>query len=136
MESKNNDAGNYETGYGKPPLHTRFKAGQSGNPKGRRKGSRNLASALESALQELVTVNEGGVRKRVTKKQAALKQIANKAASGDVNGLRILIPLLQYLEQRPPDPALPSAQLEEADETTVMSALKRWKAKENGGSDK
>lgn len=136
MKSKNNDMSNYETGYGKPPIYTRFKKGQSGNPKGRRKGSRNLASALESALQEQVTVNEGGVRKKVTKKQAAFKQIANKAASGDVNGLRILIPLLQFLEQRPPDPAPPTAQLEEADEKTLMTALERWKAKENGGSDK
>jgi hypothetical protein len=136
VENNDNDTSSYETGYGKPPIRTRFKKGQSGNPTGRRKGSRNLASALDSALQEKVTVNEGGVRKKVTKKQAALKQIANKAASGDVNALRILIPLLQFLEQRSPDPALPTAQLEEADEKIVMTALARWKAQENGGSGK
>jgi hypothetical protein len=136
VENNDNDTSSYETGYGKPPIRTRFKKGQSGNPTGRRKGSRNLASALDSALQEKVTVNEGGVRKKVTKKQAALKQIANKAASGDVNGLRILIALLQFLEQRSPDPALPTAQLEEADEKIVMTALARWKAQENGGSGK
>jgi hypothetical protein len=136
VENNDNDTSSYETGYGKPPIRTRFKKGQSGNPTGRRKGSRNLASALDSALQEKVTVNEGGVRKKVTKKQAALKQIANKAASGDVNGLRILIALLQFLEQRSPDPVLPTAQLEEADEKIVMTALARWKAQENGGSGK
>jgi Family of unknown function (DUF5681) len=136
VENNNNDTSSYGTGYGKPPIRTRFKKGQSGNPKGRRKGSRNLASVLNSALQEKVTVNEGGVRKKVTKEQAALKQIANKAASGDVNGLRILVSLLQFLELRSPDLALPTAQLEEADEKTVMTALARWKARENGGSGK
>jgi hypothetical protein len=30
----------YDVGYGKPPLHTRFRKGQSGNPKGRSKGTR------------------------------------------------------------------------------------------------
>jgi hypothetical protein len=136
VKNNNNETTHDGIGYGKPPMHTRFRAGQSGNPKGRPKGSRNLASALEAALQEQVTVNEGGVRKKVTKRQAALKQIANKAASGDVNGLRILIPLLQFLEQRPPDPAPPTAQLEEADQKTFITALERWKTKENGGSGK
>lgn len=136
MKNNNHDKTSYETGYGKPPRHTRFKKGESGNPKGRRKGSRNLASDLESALQEQVTINEGGVRKKVTKKQAALKQIANKAASGDVNSLRMLISLLQFLEQRPPDPPMPTTQLEEADEKTAITALGRWKIKENLGSGK
>ena len=34
--------GNHEVGYGKPPKHTRFKPGQSGNSKGRPKGVRNF----------------------------------------------------------------------------------------------
>jgi hypothetical protein len=31
-------------GYGRPPLATRFRPGQSGNPRGRPKGARNLSS--------------------------------------------------------------------------------------------
>ena len=46
--------GDYEVGYGKPPRHTRFKRGRSGNPRGRHPGSRNLSTVLSEAL------NEGG----------------------------------------------------------------------------
>jgi hypothetical protein len=42
--------GNYEVGYGKPPVHTRFKKGQNGNPKGFPKGEEKLACALRRLL--------------------------------------------------------------------------------------
>jgi hypothetical protein len=48
-----------EVGYGKPPGHSRFKKGQSGNPKGRLSGTRNLKSDLNEELQESVMVREG-----------------------------------------------------------------------------
>jgi hypothetical protein len=51
-------SGNYPVGYGKPPLHSRFKKGQSGNPAGRRKGSLNFSSVLLATLNEKVVVNE------------------------------------------------------------------------------
>jgi hypothetical protein len=48
----------YQVGYGRPPQHTRFPKGQSGNPKGRPKGSRALASIWLRAMNEKVTINE------------------------------------------------------------------------------
>src|SRR6266581_497621 len=50
----------YEVGYRKPPKTTRFKAGKSGNPKGRPKGSTNLATDLSAERNEQITVREGG----------------------------------------------------------------------------
>src|ERR1700722_16174821 len=51
----------YQVGYGKPPLHTRFQKGKSGNPSGRpRRAATERAKAL--ALKEAyraVTVREG-----------------------------------------------------------------------------
>jgi hypothetical protein len=67
----------------RPPQATRFKKGVSGNPKGRPKHSLNVATAFTKALSEKVVINEGGQRKTVTKLEAALKQLVNKAASGD-----------------------------------------------------
>ncbi len=76
-----------EAGYGKPPETTRFKKGTSGNPKGRPKGSLNVATVFMKALREKVVINEHGQRKTVTKLEAALKQLANKAASGELRAL-------------------------------------------------
>ncbi|MFG1261012.1 DUF5681 domain-containing protein [Xanthobacter flavus] len=50
----------YEVGYRKPPVHARFKKGQSGNPKGRCKGTQNLATDFGEELGERIRVREGG----------------------------------------------------------------------------
>jgi hypothetical protein len=124
----------YDTGYGKPPVGTRFKKGQSGNPKGRPKGNRSFTTSVDRALQERVIINEGGRRKTVTKLDAVFKQMVNKAASGDASTLRILIPVLQFMEQRPSDPPAPLDCLGEGDQKLVKRLLDRLKIDENGGS--
>jgi Family of unknown function (DUF5681) len=86
----NEDSGEYDVGFGKPPKHTRFRKGTSGNPKGKPKGTRNLATILARTLREKVVINENGVRKTITKLEAALKQLVNKAASGDLAAMRQL----------------------------------------------
>ena len=40
----------YVVGYGKPPLHTRFQKGRSGNPNGRPRGKKNMSTLLSAAL--------------------------------------------------------------------------------------
>jgi hypothetical protein len=64
----------YEVGYGKPPRHTRFAKGQSGNPRGRPCGAKNFTTLLEEALDEPVTVTENGGRRKVSKRQAIVTQ--------------------------------------------------------------
>ena len=78
-------------GYGRPPLHSRFRKGRSGNPKGRPKGSQALASIWSSVWNEKLTVTENGQRHRITKQEAAIKQLANKAASGDKRAIEAMI---------------------------------------------
>ena len=80
----------YTIGKGKPPQHTRFKKGQSGNPMGRRKESKNLATLLGKALNERVNVTENGKRRTMSKREAMLKQLANKAASGDLRVAKLV----------------------------------------------
>lgn len=70
-------------GYGKPPKHTRFKSGQSGNPKGRPKGSRNIAIIINEILGGMVTVKENGEEKRVNRAQVIAMQSVAKAMKGD-----------------------------------------------------
>jgi len=86
-----NKAPNYEVGYAKPPRHTQFKKGQSGNRKGRPHGAKNVATVLEQALGERVTITENGRRKSVTKMEVILKRLVNKAAQGDHRSTQLLI---------------------------------------------
>ena len=50
----------YDVGFGKPPKNSRFKPGQSGNPKGRPKGAKGLRTELKEELSERISVTEGG----------------------------------------------------------------------------
>jgi len=84
----------YDVGYGKPPLASRFQKGQSGNPAGRKKGSRNLATMVQEALDEKVVVNMNGRRRRVSKLQAAFIQQSNRAAGGDPKATKLMIDIL------------------------------------------
>ncbi len=89
----------YPVGYGKPPKHTQFKPGQSGNPKGRPKGIRNLNTDLEEELSLKILVTEGGQQQQTTKQRAMLKSLFAKALNGDVRASGVLINLILGLEQ-------------------------------------
>ena len=115
----------YPVGYGKPPMHTRFKKGESGNPKGRPRNTLNLATVLVRTLREQVVINEGGQRKTVTKLEAAVKQLANKAASGDLGALRQLFMLVDMVDQRSQEKSTPITSLHAADQEVVKGLLKR-----------
>jgi hypothetical protein len=66
-----------KVGPGKPPRHTRFKPGQSGNPNGRPKGSKNFATILQQQLRKMVTITVDGKPKRVTVQEVIARRLAN-----------------------------------------------------------
>jgi hypothetical protein len=125
MPSKD-DPSTYKVGFGKPPKHTRFRQGRSGNPKGRPKGRRNLATVLERTLQEKVFINENGVRRTVTKLEAAVKQLVNKAAGGDLAALRQLTALAGSDVQQGMDTA--TNKLTDVDQEIMQGVLRRFEA--------
>jgi hypothetical protein len=90
--------GNDAVGYARPPHKSRFKKGKSGNPAGRPKGTRNLASELKRELANLVTVRENGESRRVSKRVAILKSLVAKALAGDVKAIRAVVELLAQFE--------------------------------------
>ena len=92
------DERDYEVGYGKPPRHTRFELGRSGNPQGRPGGSKNLLTLLNKALNELVIVTENGGRRKVSKREAIVTQLVNRSAQADLKAIQILLAMLRDIE--------------------------------------
>jgi hypothetical protein len=130
-----NSGEGYEIGYGKPPLRTRFRKGQSGNPKGRPKGSLNTATMLERILREIVVINEGGRRKKITKLEAALKQLVNKAASGDLAAIKLLATLANTAQGQVQGSLSSETATNDADQKVIASILKRLQEQPKVGGD-
>jgi hypothetical protein len=91
--------GHYEVGYGKPPKETRFRPGQSGNPKGRPKGAQNLTTDVKEELEEKIVVTEGGRPRPMTKQRAMIKSLMAKALKGDSRAVHVLVGLKLGLDQ-------------------------------------
>jgi len=92
------DDDDYEVGYGKPPKHTRFQKGQSGNPKGRPKGRRNFATELEEVLEAPVPVTQNGAKVHVSSRQAVLYRLREMALNGDIGPMKQLLELAERHE--------------------------------------
>ena len=114
-------ASKYEVGYKKPPKKTQFKPGQSGNPIGRPKGSKNLKTELREELQERVAVREGGQRRTVSKQRAMLKSLMAKAVQGDAKSASLVINMVaRFLDQSESDDRSSSVS---ADDRVILEAF-------------
>ena len=83
----------YEVGYGRPPQSSQFKTGQSGNPRGRPKGSKNLQTLLREELDQKVQVTENGRPRLMSKRRVAVRQQVDKAVKGDAKAFNVLVKL-------------------------------------------
>ena len=116
---------NTDVGYGKPPADTRFRKGVSGNPHGRPKGRRNVTAVFAKTLREKVVITEHGQRKTITKLEAAIKQLVNGAASGDLRALQLLVNLSREAETRElssPDRSI----IAECDQRVIDGIVRRF----------
>ena len=85
----------YPVGYAKPPQSSQYKPGQSGNRRGRAKGSGDLGKMLEDELNVTVEVAEGGRRLKLSKARISVRQLANKSAAGNLRALLAAVELLR-----------------------------------------
>ena len=116
----------HSVGYGSPPKATRFKKGISGNPKGRPKGSLNVATLLLKTLHEKVVIIEHGKRKKVTNFEAAMKQLVNKATSGDLRAIRQSVELARDAEAKQSAQGTQESVISENDREVMDGILKRF----------
>ena len=105
----------YEIGFKKPPKKNQFEKGQSGNPEGRPKRTKNLKTDLEEELQELIHLKEGGKDKRVSKQRALIKALMAKAVKGDSRSATLLYNMILKV--------LIPTQIDEIDETLSSDDL-------------
>ena len=118
--------GDYEVGYGKPPRHTRFVKGQSGNPRGRPYGAKNLSTLLDEALNEPVTVTENGGRRRVSKRQAIITQLVNRSATADFRAIKLLLDIVRDIERQTEPASSETAEYSAADEKVLAQLRARF----------
>jgi hypothetical protein len=84
----------YEVGYGKPPKSSRWRKGQSGNRRGRQKGTRNLKTELSEELSEIISIKEQGTARTISKQRALIKAMMAKAVQGDTRAANLMINMI------------------------------------------
>lgn len=104
-------------GYGKPPKHTRFKPGQSGNPRGRPRKSRDIQAMIKRELDQTIAIKEGGRELRLSKREALIKQLVNRAVSGDAKAMQFVLTHLEKHKDIEPFTT------NEADDVELLKAL-------------
>jgi hypothetical protein len=119
----------YEVGYGKPPEHSRFAKGRSGNPKGRPRGTKNLKADLIEELQERIQIRENDRAFQISKQRAVVKTVLARTLKGDMRAASTLFNamfrLLDLVGEVPEDDQPLSAEDEELIE--VLEARHRRK---------
>ncbi len=116
----NNDSNDRNRiGYGKPPEHSRFKPGASGNPTGKRKGARNLSSDVKRTLLVPVKLNDHGKSRKVSTQEAMLMRLREKALKGDS---RSLDRLLEYARLFNNDASASSAPRSSSEDDDILAA--------------
>jgi len=122
--------GEYKVGRGKPPLHTRFKKGHSGNPRGPRPRAKNLLALLVRALNEPVVVTTDGQPRQITKREAVIAQLVDKSTGADLRATKMLIDMLKDIEKGAGTPPPDTSAFTPADEEVVETLLVRLRRAE------
>jgi hypothetical protein len=128
----------YRVGRGKPPLHSRFEKGRSGNPAGPRR--KDLPALLLAALDEKMAVTTDGRRRLVSKREAIVAGLVDRSADADLSATKLLIDMLKDIEKKvtPPERAADALPLGGADEAilaNLAARLRRMILAEIAGGD-
>jgi hypothetical protein len=93
-----NHGEDFDVGYRRPPMTTRFTKGQSGNPAGRPHG-RHREAPYQAVLGQMVTIREDGTSRRVTAAEAFLLQLTKRALEGDGAAARESLAMIEQARE-------------------------------------
>lgn len=85
------DTSAYEVGYGKPPKHSQYRKGQSGNSKGRPKGRKNMKTIIREVLDKKLPIKINGKTRAVTGREMIALRLRQKAAEGEMKATQQLL---------------------------------------------
>ena len=104
-----------------PPkaIRGRFQKGQSGNPRGRPPGAKDLKTLLAEALDEIVIVAENGGRRKITKRAAIVTQFVNRCVKADLRAIKLLLDALRDSEDQKPPASSETVPFTQADEKVI-----------------
>src|SRR5687767_1436722 len=94
MKAAKTQSGDYKVGYRRPPKHSQFQPGRSGNPKGRPKPRDNLLTMLQRILTEKISLREGNQIRRVSKAEALVRSMIVGAMKGDPKAINALFKVM------------------------------------------
>jgi len=118
---------NYQVGRGKPPVHSRYPKGKSGNPSGRPKGKVtriDADAALDAVLSALVPVNDNGRPRKISKLRLFYTQLVNRAIKGHHPSSSLIVGQLARQNARHETDDQPSAQSDAQSRKEFESFLK------------
>lgn len=100
MSGSNRFGGDHNSpvGYGRPPVEHQFKPGQSGYPSGRPKGRKNFKTIVVGVLSKKVTVRDQNGTRRLSKLEAMIEVMTNKAVAGDRHAFTTIVQIAEKLE--------------------------------------
>lgn len=109
------DSEHDESGYGRPPKHSQFKKGRSGNPQGRPKGASSFKADLAAELQEKLSLTENGKERKVTKQRAFIKTLTAAAIKKDIRAVNALLACMRYFGVGAEEQAVENVDVEDLD---------------------
>jgi hypothetical protein len=127
------DEDDYKVGYRRPPKASRFQKGQSGNPKGRPKGTRNFKTDFLEVINQRILVREPGKPPRkITKQRGTVLRLIEGSLKGEKSALALALPLMERYSSGEDTPQA-TAHLSAKDQEIVEAFLKKRTTNQGGG---
>ena len=128
------DNNNENIGYGNPPKATRFAKGQSGNPRGRPKGSKNMLKLVAEILEQKISIIQDGKPFKISKRTAMFLQLINSAVKGNLKAISSVIAFIEKIDAQD-EQAIKDNALSIDDEAFIQNFINEYlKEKKNGNN--